>query len=206
MKVAAPRYLMRAVGKAFFRIGKSDIDKMRTEGLGRLNVRFAGFRNSFKFRATDSRSARSVDQIQLSEYTGAKPFQIFEYGGDIAPLRARTLTVLAPGARNGAGSRKYTRKQLRAMIQSGEAKIIQTRSGPAIIKADERLTKKGALRRGSKVTILAWLRPRVKEQKRIDFEGNFQANAAEHQRFLDEAADEAIQKTRDAEESQEGEI
>jgi len=205
MRVAAPRHLVRAVGKAFFRIGKSDIERMKTQGLGRLNIRFKGFANSFKFRATDSRLAKTVDQIQLSEYTGAKPFRIFDIGGEISPIHARTLTVLAAGARNAAGARKYTRKQLRAMIESGEAKIIPTKAGPAIVKSDERLTKKGTLRRGSKVIILAWLRPRVSEQKRIDFEGNFQANSGEHERILAEAADEAIAKT-EAEEEGEGEI
>ena len=179
-------------------MGKSDIEKMRNDQLsgGRLNIRFKGFRNSFKSRVTPAAGeAQSLNQIQLSEYTGAKPFRIFQTGGEIAPVRARTLTVLAPGARNAAGGRKIGRKELRDMVRAGEAEIIQTKSGPAIVKPQMKLTKKGTYRRGAKVIILAWLRKLLTEKQRIDFFGNFESNSPEHERILAQAGDEAIQAT-----------
>src|ERR1700693_6368612 len=88
MREAAPKNLVRSTAKALFLIGKSDIEKMKSEQLsgGRLNIKFKGFRNSFKSKVTPSAgSARSVNELQLSEYTGAKPFRLFQTGGDIRP-------------------------------------------------------------------------------------------------------------------------
>jgi hypothetical protein len=197
LREAAPKHLLKATGRAFYRIGKSDIEKFKNEQLsgGRLNVRSKGFINSFKFRATDARKVKSVGQLELSEYTGAKPFRIFQTGGDISPAKAKVLTILTDSARNGQGTRKITQKELSAMISAGQAKIIQTKAGPAVIKVDERTTKSGKLRTGSKATILAWLKPRVTEEKRIDFFGNFTSNAGAHEAILNEAAEEAIART-----------
>ncbi len=197
MKIAAPDHLLRSMGRAFFLIGKSDIEMMKQTQLsgGRLNIRSKRFANAFKSRATDTRRIESIDKLVLSEYTGAKPFRIFETGGEIEPRQSRTLTILAPGGRTASGQRKYTQKELRDLVASGVLKIIQTKSGAAIVKAEDRLNKKGASRIGSKVTIIAWLRPRVHETHRIDFLGNFQANAGEHERLLAEAGERAIDQT-----------
>jgi len=101
MKLAASETLVRETGRALNLIGKSDIQKMKSEQLtgGRLNVRFKGLLNAFKFKATESAGASSISQLDLDEYTGVKMFRIFQTGGEISPRRARTLTVLAPGAR-----------------------------------------------------------------------------------------------------------
>jgi len=202
MKLAASETLVRETGRALNLIGKSDIQKMKSEQLtgGRLNVRFKGLLNAFKFKATESAGASSISQLDLDEYTGVKMFRIFQTGGEISPRRARTLTVLAPGARTAGGKRKYSMKELRDMIRSGAAEIIPTRNGPVVATPEFKTTKKGKLRRQSRITVLAYLRPRVGEQKRIDFFGNFEANAAEHERILGEAGDRAIGKMIDGEE------
>ena len=200
MKVAAPEHLIRAVGRAFYLIGKSDIAKMKTEGLTGLNIKSAKFRNSFKFKATDSRNVKSLNEIRLSEYTGAKPFRIFQVGGDINPTKSRLLTILTPSARTAGGTRKYSPQELQMMIANKLAKVIKTRAGLAIIKEDQRNKKNGQPRAGAKSEILAWLKPKVTERKRIDFFSNFSNNAAEHELILGRAADEAIDRTLDDDE------
>jgi len=197
LKLAAPEHLKRAFGKALYRIGKADTEKMRTEGLSALNIHSKGFRNSFKFKATDSREAKSINELTLTEYTGAKPFRIFQTGGDIEPRKSRTLTILTGAARSANGKRKYTQKELQDLINSGKAKIIKTKAGPAVVQVDERTTKSGALRKGSKAVILAWLKPHVTEPQKIDFFKNFESNESIHQQILDAAAEEAIEKTED---------
>src|SRR6185312_2036430 len=134
LKLAAPEHLKRAFGKALYRIGKADTEKMRTEGLSALNIHSKGFRNSFKFKATDSREAKSINELTLTEYTGAKPFRIFQTGGDIEPRKSRTLTILTGAARSANGKRKYTQKELQDLINSGKAKIIKTKAGPAVVQ------------------------------------------------------------------------
>lgn len=193
LKEAAPEHLRRAMGKAFSRIGKSDIEKMKTS-LSGLNIRSKRFRNSFKFKATDSREAKSINDLQLSEYTGAKPFRIFQTGGTITPTKSKMLMILTDAARNKGGTRKYSQKELSAMIASGQAKIIQTKAGPAVIQV-EKLTKGGNYRKGAKAVILAWLKPQVQEKKRIDFFANFESNSAAHDEILAAAAEEAIRRT-----------
>ncbi len=197
MRVAAPGHLRRATGRALFKIGKADIEKMKREQVegGRVHGRSKGFINSFKFKASDSREVRTIDQLQLSEYTGAKPFRIFQTGGEIRPEHSRTLTVLGPGMRNASGRRKYTPEKIRAMIESGEAEIIKTSRGAMIVTPEFKRTKTGKMRRQSKVTIIAYLKPIVHELKRIDFFGNFESNSAQHEAALDEAATVAIDKT-----------
>lgn len=194
MKDKATPHLIRAMGKAFYRIGKSDIELMRGPGLADLKIRREGFRKSFKFKATDSREVKSVDELRLIEYTGAKPFQIFQTGGTIEPHNSHTLTILTDAARAITGRRKLSQKELKAMIDSGQAKIIQTKAGPAVVKIDEKTTKKGHLRKGSKWTILAWLKPKATEQKRLDFFANFDANASAHDSIMTMAADEVVKK------------
>jgi hypothetical protein len=202
MKIAAPANLLKASGKAMFLIGRSDTDKIKTEQLqgGSLNIKSKGFLNAFKSKASDSREVKSLDQLQLSEYTGAKPFKIFQDGGDIAPVKSSLLTILTAAAKTAGGKRKYSQQELRAMIDSGQAKIIQIpNAGPAIVLAQ---TKTGKDKKGPLV-VLAWLKPRVHEDKRIDFYGNFEKNSAEHERILDEAAQWAIDKTMDDEDFEE---
>jgi hypothetical protein len=189
LKQAAPEYIKIETGKAFYKIGKSDTERMRSQGLGGLNVKAKYFRNSFKYFATDSRQVKSVDQIRLSEYTGAKPFKIFQDGGDIVPFRAKMLTILTAAARNPGGKRKYTQKELKAMIQAGVAAIIKTKEGAAIILVNKQRKK------NQPAVVLAWLRPQVHETKRIDFWANFEANNAAHEVILDAAAQAAIDRT-----------
>jgi hypothetical protein len=202
LKEAAPEHLIRATGRALFKMGQSDIAKMKSEQLqgGSLNIKSKKFLNSFRFKASDSRQVASIEQLQLQEYTGAKPFKIFQDGGDIAPKRSKLLTILAPGGRTAAGARKYTQKELKAMIDSKQAIIIQTKAGPAIILNPNYTTKGGKAKTRNAYTIIAWLKPQVHEQKCIDFYANFENNSAQHQQILDAAAQEAIDKTLNDEE------
>jgi len=196
MREAAPKFFVRELGKAFYQIGKSDNQKMKQQlQSSGLNIRSKGFLNSFKFKASDSREAKSISDLSLNEYTGAKPFRIFQDGGTITPSSSRLLTILTDAARTAGGKRKFSQKELEAMIASGQAKIIQTKAGPAIIKVDNLTTKSGRYKKGAKLTILAWLKPRVAEKKRIDFFANFESNGADHERILSAAADAAIEKT-----------
>jgi hypothetical protein len=105
------------------------------------------------------------------------------------------MTILTDAARTAGGKRKFSQKELQQMIQAGQAKIIQTKAGPAIIKVDPTTTKSGRARQIKKITILAWLKPRVSQRKRIDFFANYDNNAAEHERIFGEAAQRAIDKT-----------
>jgi hypothetical protein len=105
------------------------------------------------------------------------------------------MTILAPAARTASGKRKYSPEELRSMVASGQAKIIQTKSGPAIVQSDERYTKSGKPKVGSKMVILAWLRPHVTETQRIDFFGNYERNSDAHEAIFNEALNEAIEKT-----------
>lgn len=193
IRKSAPNHLVSAMRKAFHQIGKSDIDKLKTEQLsgGKLNIRSKGFRNSFKSKTND---AKTINQLTLREYTGAKPFQIFETGGTITPHKSRVLTVLTDAARTAGGKRKYSQLELRELINNKLARIIQTKAGPAIV-LEAKTTKTGKLRRGAKMTILAWLRPNVTEDKRIDFIGNFERNSGLHNSFLESAAEECIERT-----------
>jgi hypothetical protein len=201
MRFASEPVLVSKTAGALIRMGRADIEKMKTEQLsgGRLNVRFKGFRNSFKSKLLPQGKAQKIDQLQLSEYTGAKPFGIFQTGGIISPSRRKVLTVLAPGGRNAAGRRKFPAKDsldsIRAKIKSGELVVIQTRGGAVVATPQFKATKRGTMRRTNKVTVVAFLRPSVNEKQRIDFFGNFEANASEHERILGEAADAAIVET-----------
>lgn len=206
MKEAAPEHLIRATGKALYLMGKSDIAKMRRDGLAGLNIKSKGFRNSFKFKATDSRNVKSLNALQLSEYTGAKPMRIFQTGGTVTASKARLLTILTGSARDGSGRRIYTQKELKAMIASGAAKIIQTKAGPAIILNTVQHTQRGKVKTGAQSVILAWLKPRITVKKRIDFFKNFDSNASEHERLLAEAAEWAIEATINDDEFDEGEF
>lgn len=186
MREAAPAALLRALGRAFHHIGQSDIEKMKTQGLSRLNIRRRGFLNSFKFGATDSRQVRAIGQLSLSEYTGAKPFRIFQAGGDIQ-ARNRTLTIFAAAGRSASGKRKYSALQLRYMLDQGTAKIVPLRRGPAIVRVSKD--------RKAPLEIIAFLRSRVQEQQRIDFFRNYESNAAQHDLQLEAAAEEALAQT-----------
>jgi hypothetical protein len=83
------------------------------------------------------------------------------------------------------------------MLASKEAVIIKTKAGPAII-LPEKYTRSGKLRKGSKAIILAWLKPTVTEQKKIDFYLNFEDNNGIHNVMLEDAADHAITLTIEA--------
>jgi hypothetical protein len=200
MKTAMPKYLIQETAKALTKIGKSDILKMKTEQLqggqgGSLNIKFKGFANSFKSKATDagevSNNVTSLDQLKLSEYTGAKPFAIFQTGGTITPKNSKTLLVMTP-----IGRKLFkNRIELKRAIDTGEVIIIKTKIGPALVRNLNKLNRRGQIARGSRTDILAWLKPSVTEEKRIGFFKNFADNENMHEVFLGMAADEAMRKT-----------
>lgn len=193
----APHTVSVHLAKALAAMGKSDITKLRSEQLsgggGGLNVQFKGLRNAFKYKATDPEKAFNLSKLFLDEYTRWPGAKIFQTGGVITPKRAKNLTILFPGMKS-KGKRKIKQKELRALIDSGEARIIKTTKGPLIIREKVKYTKKGNVRKGAKTEILAALRPMSRQKKRLSFFENFNANAAEHERLLNEACEKALQE------------
>lgn len=194
----APKHLVREVGRAMNLIGRSDIEKLRREqlsgGEGRIKVSFKGLRNAFKHKAADSRKVADLNHLWLSEYTGWKMFRIFQVGGTIQPRTSRMLTVLTDFGRPAGRKRRWTQKQMKAALKSGELKVLRTRGGPVIVQDKELKTKKGKLRKGSRMEIVAYLVPKTRQKKRLDFFANFEANKAEHERLLAAAAQMAMEK------------
>jgi hypothetical protein len=192
-----PVTIARHLARGLKLIGKSDITKMRSEQLSGgsgLNVRFRGLKNSFKFKSTDDDRAFQLNKLFLDEYTRWPGARIFQTGGTITPKRAKNLTVLMPSMRGANGKRKVTQKELRALIDSKQARIIPTARGALIIREKASLTKKGKLRKGARTEILAVLSRHSRQQKRLSFFENFQSNQSEHNRILDEAVEKALQE------------
>jgi hypothetical protein len=180
-----PKILAKETKSAFKKIGRSDLSKFKKEQLrgGSLNVKSRGFLNSFKSKVTGT----SANDIALHEYTGAKPFEVFQSGGTITPHKGKYLTVLAPGARGADGKRIVTQKQLRAMLDSGDASIIKLKTKLAIILNDHAKRNKDHVPK-----VIAWLVPEVHEKKRIDFFQNFESNEAAHERIWAKAAENVV--------------
>jgi hypothetical protein len=195
MKEAAPLEFARSIGKAFYKIGKIDTDTMRQQVSGAFKVNRKGFVNSFKFKAADSRTVTNLNQLYLSEYTGAKPFRIFQTGGNVVPTSAKTLTILTDAAKTAGGRRKYPAWQIRAMIDSGEARIIKTPRGAMIVREKISYTKTGKMKHGSRVDVLAILKPVIHQKQRIDFFKNYDSNEAAHESIYSVAMEEALQRT-----------
>lgn len=201
----APQELLKAVAQAFRNMGKSDIDKLKKEQLsgggGHLKIRRKGLVNAFKQKVKEG---KDFSQLTLDEYTGWKAFKIWETGGTITPRTKRLLTVLTDKARDSSGKRKYTQKQLQGMIQSGELRMVRSKKIVLIVKNVGVRNKSGGFRKNSRNDIIAFLVPKVHLKKMLDFYGNFARNESEHQRYLDNAAGEALGKFSDDDKTQGG--
>ncbi len=197
----APQELKRELGRAFFKIGQYDIQTLRRRQLsGRntngLNVRRRGLGRSFKFVASDSRKAKDLGDLFLTEYTRWPAAEIHQAGGTIRPKRGRALTILTDEARTAGGAvkREYRRGGLARMIREGQASVIQTRRGPIVVRHRGGLTKSGKPRKGTRDEVVAFLRPSVRLRKRLDFFKNHERNTRRHNVVIDQAADRALQK------------
>ena len=187
----APKPLLKNLAKAYRDVGRFDIETLRARLPGKLNVRAKGLSNSFKFKATDPNRASDFTKLFTSEYTGWKAASIFQTGGTIVG-KGKQLTVLLDGARGANGRRKYTQKQLRALIASGKARFVPTPHGVLIVEDKGGLTKTGKGRKGSRSILLAILKKSITQTKRLDFYENFEANAAMHQDQLETAIENTL--------------
>lgn len=196
----APHKLLRSTAHAFMRMGKSDITKLRTEqlsgGAGHLNVRAKKLKNSFTWYAPQR--VQQIDQLYLNEYTGWEAAKIFETGGTIVPRRKRLLTILTDNARSASGQRLWTEKQFTSMMKNGQLNVIRTKRTLIVTRnVGGRYKKgknKGNFRKNSRVEIVAYLVPKARMPKRLDFYANFERNAGEHEKILGEAAQEALDR------------
>jgi hypothetical protein len=186
----APDVFLQEVAKAFKTIGTADMTSLRGKLPGRLTIRAKGLAKSFKSKATDPSRATDMSKLFLSEYTGWKAAKIFEEGGEIVG-HGKNLTVLADAARGPSGKRKYTQGQIRTMIAEGKLRPVPTPRGILLVQSKGGLTKKGKPRKGAADIIIAVLRRKVHEEKRLDFMANFNSNNEQHQ----EAIEYAIENT-----------
>jgi hypothetical protein len=188
----APAELHRGMVSAFREIGKGDSQAMREQVASRFNVHRKGFVNSFKAKVDSTETATGDGGASLREYTGAKPFRIFETGGTVQASRSRSLLILTSGAgRSDSGKRRFSKLEIARLLDSGEAKIIVIRGRPAIVKLAQK-TKTGKFRRGAKDEIIAFLQPSIQEKKRIDFFKNFDGRESIHNDILEKAAESAL--------------
>lgn len=182
-KDVAPAQLLEATNAVMFNIGSVDNRTMTLSVGSSLDVKSKAFLNSFKFKAA---KAKTIEEAQVSEYTGAKPMRIFQTGGTVIPVRSKFMTILTDEARSPSGRRKFTQKQFRQMLQTGVAKVIRTGRGLAIIRDFGGFTKSGKAKKGTRTIILAFLRKRITQKKRIDFFANHEKNVGTHEKSMND--------------------
>jgi hypothetical protein len=182
--------MKKTVRGIFAKIGAADIKSMREQISRNFKVKTKKFINSFVWQASAPDAVANMSQMVLREYTGAKLFQIFETGGEVGPRSGKYLMILTDaGKRIG-----YLR--VRSMLRDKRAEMIVTPKGPLIIMHTIQYQGRGKNKsEGEADMVLAVLRPKIEQKKRVDFFGNFERNAGLHQQIVDQQAQKGIDRT-----------
>lgn len=178
----APNEVFTAIKNSFKAIGTSDLRKLRREQLkggSGLNVRAKGLGKVFKSKV----SGKSKDDLQLREYVGWQPAIIFETGGKVVPDKAKNMMILFNTVKDGAGKRILNRKQIRALITSGELKIIKTKSGVYVVAQSE-----------GKTEFVGKLVKSITQKKRLSFFKNYIDNEPKHEQIYQKQLDLALER------------
>jgi hypothetical protein len=183
--------LLRHLARAYGQIGNYDIDTLRADLPGKMNIRSKGLAKSFKAKATDPGRATGFEKLFADEYTGWKAAGVFQTGGTITG-RGKSLTILFSEARSGGGRRKYTQSELRQMIAAGSVRLVPTPRGVLIVQSKGGVTKTGKGRKNSRDVILGILKKQVHERKRLDFFENAERNGSMHQDILETAVENTL--------------
>jgi hypothetical protein len=184
----APKPLFKYLAKAYAEIGRYDIDRIRSNVSGSFNITSKGVANSFKTRATNPSQATDFSKLFTTEYTGWKAAEIFQTGG-VIQAKNKALTILTPQARRASGKRQFTQSQIRNMIADKLAKFVPTPRGVLLVQ----FTKGGKIRKkAGAYVILAILKPRVTEQKRLTFYETAEGNESIHTEMLEYAIENTL--------------
>lgn len=189
----SPKIASQQTAMALRRIGVSDRDKLEREQLSvNFPKRTRRLKNAFRIASPDAKKIQRPSQLFLREWTNWKAFGVFQSGGVQTSGNGMMLVWI-----NRETKRKYAKK-LNQFRREKRTAIIRA-NGKLLLVADLTSISAKSLkaRKGSRTVVLGVLRNRVTQKKRLSFFENFQANRAEHERLLGDAADKTIQITLD---------
>lgn len=187
-----PSELANALVVAFDRFSEATNKDIRADVQAGLKSKNKGLAKSFKTKVADKSHVKgNIDKVFANFSSRWKPAKIFQTGGTIKAYSG-TMMVLTQAAKYASGKIKYKPEQLRAMIASGEAKIITTSRGPMIALYKDKKTKTGKYRKGARMEILAWLRKQITEPKRLHFYETFDGKSELMMDLLDVAVEDAF--------------
>jgi hypothetical protein len=192
----APKILFKHLAKAFKQIGRLDIDNIRQNVSGSLNLRSKGAANSFKFKSTDEAKATDFTKLFTSEYTGWKAAEIFQTGGTIRGKTGELTVLTAEGKKLlkslGKQPKMNIRQTLQSLMATGEVRFIPSPVGTLLVKEKDLLTKTGRIRHDRHPIILGVLKKSITEKKRINFYETSEGAESIHQELLEYAIEDTL--------------